>query len=98
MDLQLENKVIIVTGGSKGIGLGIVESLLRENAIPVIVTRNKKSVLEVLETFKAQGHNLFYALAELTDPLQCKNAVEAVVSKYGRIDGLVNNYRNSIFS
>ena len=91
MDLQLENKVIIVTGGSKGIGLGIVESLLRENAIPVIVTRNKKSVLEVLETFKAQGHNLFYALAELTDPLQCKNAVEAVVSKYGRIDGLVNN-------
>ena len=44
-----------------------------------------------METFKAQGHNLFYALAELTDPLQCKNAVEAVVSKYGRIDGLVNN-------
>ncbi|WP_308993499.1 SDR family oxidoreductase [Mariniflexile litorale] len=91
MDLQLENKVIIVTGGSKGIGLGIVESLLREKAIPVIVTRNKNSVLEVLETFKTQGHDVFYALAELTDPVQCKKATEAVVSKYGRIDGLVNN-------
>ncbi|MDO7171638.1 SDR family oxidoreductase [Mariniflexile sp. AS56] len=91
MNLQLENKVIIVTGGSKGIGLGIVESLLRENAIPVIVTRNKESVVEVLETFKEQGHDVFYALAELTDPEQCKSAVAEVVSKYGRIDGLVNN-------
>ncbi|MBP0904000.1 SDR family oxidoreductase [Mariniflexile gromovii] len=91
MDLQLENKVIIVTGGSKGIGLGIVESLLRENAIPVIVTRNKESVIEVLETFNEQGHDVFYALAELTDAEQCKRAVDEVVAKYGRIDGLVNN-------
>jgi NAD(P)-dependent dehydrogenase (short-subunit alcohol dehydrogenase family) len=91
MDLQLKNKVIIVTGGSKGIGLGIVESLLREQAIPVIVTRNKESVLEILDTFKSQGHEVFYALAELTNPEQCKSAVEAVIAEYGRIDGLVNN-------
>lgn len=91
MDLNLKDKVIIVTGGSKGIGLGIVESLLREEAIPVIVTRNKASVDEVMVTFKEQGQEVFYALAELTDPEQCKNAVEAVIEKYGRIDGLVNN-------
>ena len=91
MDLKLKDKVIIVTGGSKGIGLGIVESLIREEATPVIVTRNKASVDEVVKTFKAQGLDIFYALAELTDPEQCKNAVQAVVDKYGRIDGLVNN-------
>ncbi|ALJ04692.1 short-chain dehydrogenase [Pseudalgibacter alginicilyticus] len=91
MDLQLQDKVVIVTGGSKGIGLGIVESLIRENAIPVIITRNKASVSEVVKEFKANGHEVFYALAELTDPEQCKNAVNAVVEKYGRIDGLVNN-------
>lgn len=91
MDLQLENKVIIVTGGSKGIGLGIVESLLRENALPVIITRNKESVADVIETFKAQGKDVFFTLAELTDADQCKSAVDEVISKYGRIDGLVNN-------
>lgn len=91
MDLKLKDKVIIVTGGSKGIGLGIVESLIREEAIPVIVTRNKASVDEVVKTFKSQGLDIFYALAELTDPEQCKNAVQAVVDKYGKIDGLVNN-------
>ncbi|KAA5821888.1 SDR family oxidoreductase [Algibacter amylolyticus] len=91
MDLNLKDKVIIVTGGSKGIGLGIVESLIREEAIPVIITRNKASVDEVIEVFKTQGTNITYALAELTDPEQCKNAVQSVVDKHGRIDGLVNN-------
>lgn len=91
MDLKLKDKVIIVTGGSKGIGLGIVESLLREEAKPVIVTRNKASVEGLLEDFKKQGHDVFYAIAELSDPEQCKSAVDAVLEKYGRIDGLVNN-------
>lgn len=91
MNLNLKDKVIVVTGGSKGIGLGIVESLIKEEAIPVIVTRNKESVEEVIETFKAQGIELFYTLAELTDPEHCKNAIQEVVDKYGRIDGLVNN-------
>lgn len=91
MDLQLQQKVIIVTGGSKGIGLGIVESLINENAIPVIVGRNKESVLKVVERFEKEGKEVFYALAELSDPQQCKAAVTAVIEKYGRIDGLVNN-------
>ncbi|MFB9056343.1 SDR family oxidoreductase [Mariniflexile ostreae] len=91
MDLQLQNKVIIVTGGSKGIGLGVVESLLKEDAIPVIVTRNEASVLKVVEALKKKGKDVFYTLAELTDPEQCENAVKSVIDKYGRIDGLVNN-------
>jgi NAD(P)-dependent dehydrogenase (short-subunit alcohol dehydrogenase family) len=91
MDLQLKNKVIIVTGGSKGIGLGIVESLIREEAIPVIVSRNKESVLEVANRFEDKGVEVFYAFAELTKPEECKAAVTSVIEKYGRIDGLVNN-------
>jgi NAD(P)-dependent dehydrogenase (short-subunit alcohol dehydrogenase family) len=91
MDLNLKNKVIIVTGGSKGVGLGIVESLVKEGALPVIVTRNKESVLDILSRFKEQGVVLFYALAELTSNKQCKAAVESVIEKYGKIDGLVNN-------
>jgi len=91
MDLHLKDKVIIVTGGSKGIGLGITNSLIREGAIPVIVSRNKKSVQEVVQKLKAEGAEVSYAIAELSDPEQCKNAVKTVVDRYGRIDGVVNN-------
>lgn len=91
MDLKLKGKVIIVTGGSKGIGEGIVKTLIEEKALPVIIGRNKKSILEVVDTYKKQGHEVFYAFAELTEPEQCKSAVAAVIEKYRKIDGLVNN-------
>ncbi|WP_139955831.1 L-fucose dehydrogenase [Flavicella sediminum] len=91
MNLELQDKVIIITGGSKGVGLGIVESLLEEGAIPVIITRNKESVEEVLKEHENKGNEVFSAIAELTDPKQCEDAIKAVVEKYGRIDGLVNN-------
>ena len=88
MDLNLKDKVIIVTGGSKGIGYGITKSLSKEGAIPVIISRNKESVLKVI---KDEGGEIFYAIAELTDPDQCKSAVDRVIEKFGRIDGVVNN-------
>lgn len=91
MDLNLKDKVIIVTGGSKGIGLGIVQTLVNEQAIPFIVSRNEASILEVIDTYKKEGIELHYAIAELTDNEQCKAAVDAVIKTYGRIDGLVNN-------
>ena len=91
MDLNLKNKVIIVTGGSKGIGLGITEALLKEGAIPAIISRNKQSIEEVVESAKNKGQKIFSAIAELTDPEQCKNAVNSVFEEFGRIDGVVNN-------
>jgi len=91
LDLNLKDKVIIVTGGSKGIGLGITQSLLKEGAIPVIVSRNKESAEHVIKEIEANGGQSFVVIAELSDPEQCKNAVDSVVKKFGRIDGVVNN-------
>ncbi len=91
MDLNLKNKVVIVTGGSKGIGLGITEALLKEGAIPVIISRNRASVEDVINKILSEGKEAHYAIAELTDPQQCKRAVEIAIEKYGRIDGVVNN-------
>jgi NAD(P)-dependent dehydrogenase (short-subunit alcohol dehydrogenase family) len=88
MDLQLTDKVIIVTGGAKGIGEGIVEVLAAEGAIPVIVGRNEQDNQAMLAKIANKG---FQVVAELTKPEENKKAVEAVVKKYGRIDGLVNN-------
>ena len=91
MDLRLQDKIIIVSGGSKGIGLGIVKILIEEGAIPVIIGRNRESVLKVIDDFKEKGESIFYAFAELTNPDDCKNAIDKIVQKFGKIDGLVNN-------
>ncbi|MBE7177126.1 MAG: SDR family oxidoreductase [Mucilaginibacter polytrichastri] len=91
MDLHLEGKVIIVTGGAKGIGEGIVRSLAAEKAIPVIVGRSEADNLKVVNALAAEGRESFQVVAELTEPDACKSAVDQVITKYGRIDGLVNN-------
>jgi L-fucose dehydrogenase len=91
MDLQLKNKVVIVTGGAKGIGEGIVRLLANEGAIPVIIGRKEADNLKVADDLKAQGFEVFQVAAELTDPAECQKAVDAVIAKYGRIEGLINN-------
>src|SRR4051812_21217871 len=91
MDLQLKNKVVIVTGGAKGIGEGIVRLLANEGAIPVIIGRKEEDNLKVADDLKAQGFEAFQVVAELTNPNDCEKAVDAVIAKYGRIEGLINN-------
>lgn len=91
MDLKLKDKVIVVTGGSKGIGNGICKVLVQEGAIPVIIGRNEQDVIKAVNTIKDNGGQAFYALAELTDQVACKNAMDSVIKEFGRIDGLVNN-------
>ena len=91
MNLELKDKVIIVTGGAKGIGKGIVLALAQEGAIPVIVGRKESDnvlLLQELEAFGAKGYAI---AAELTKPEACKSAVEEVMRVFGSIDGLVNN-------
>ena len=88
MNLNLDQKVIIVTGGAKGIGEGIVKVLENESAIPVIIGRNEDDNLKCLESIGNKG---FQVVAELTKPDECDKAVKQVVEKYERIDGLVNN-------
>jgi L-fucose dehydrogenase len=91
MDLGLTDKVIIVTGGAKGIGEGIVKVLAKEGAIPVIVGRSEKDNLKVVHAVQAAGGKVFQVVSELTEPEACEKAVKSVVEKFGRIEGLVNN-------
>ena len=87
MDLDLKDKIIIVTGGAKGIGAGITKALAAEGAIPVVVGRDAKDNDAIIKEIGAG----FGITAELTHPEECENAVKATIEKFGRIDGLVNN-------
>jgi NAD(P)-dependent dehydrogenase (short-subunit alcohol dehydrogenase family) len=91
MELGLHNKVIIVTGGAKGIGEGIAHVLAREGAIPVIIGRDKADNERTVQQITAAGGQAFQVVAELTREADCKNAVAAAIQQFGRIEGLVNN-------
>jgi len=87
MNLNLKDKVIIVTGGAKGIGAGITKALAAEGAIPVVVGRDANDN----DTIIKEVGSGFGITAELTHPEACENAIKATLEKFGRIDGLVNN-------
>ena len=89
MNLELKNKVIIVTGGAKGIGEGIVRVLANEDAIPVIIGRNESDNLKTVTAI--DGKKILQVVAELSNPEECKKAVQEIISQTGRIDGIVNN-------
>ncbi|MDH4089745.1 MAG: SDR family oxidoreductase [Cyclobacteriaceae bacterium] len=91
MDLLLKDKVIIVTGGAKGIGEGIVKVLAGEGAIPVIVGRSEADNKKVVAEVEASGGQAYQVVAELTIPEHSEKAVNDVLSKFGHIHGLVNN-------
>lgn len=91
MNLNLTNKVVIVTGGAKGIGEGISKTLAKEGAISVIVGRNQEDNEKTLHDIQSSGGQGFSIEAELTKPAECKKAVDQTLNQFGKIDGLVNN-------
>ena len=87
MDLQLENKVVLVTGGAKGIGASIVRTVAAEAAIPVIVDRDA----EASKNLHAEVPTSHVIIADLSSSANCQNAIDSTVEKFGRLDALVNN-------
>jgi L-fucose dehydrogenase len=91
MDLGLKNRIIVVTGGAKGIGEGIVRVLAHEGAIPVIIGRNETDNQKFVAELEKDGLRSFQIVAELTNPKDSEKAIKEVIKEFGQIDGLVNN-------
>ena len=91
MDLELKDKVVIVTGGSKGIGAAIVRACATEGAVPVIVGRDAGAGAEVQREVQNTGARCGLITVELGTAESCAQSVEKTVKEFGRLDGLVNN-------
>jgi NAD(P)-dependent dehydrogenase (short-subunit alcohol dehydrogenase family) len=87
VDLQIKDKVVVVTGGAKGIGAAIVRALSAEGAIPVIVDRDVEAGNQIhLEIPRSQ-----LIIADLLPTESCYAAIQKTIEKHGRLDALVNN-------
>jgi L-fucose dehydrogenase len=91
MNLDLHDKVILVTGGARGIGGAVSRLLGIEGAIPVIIDHDAASSESLVQTLVGAGGQACAVEAELTNTDECRKAVEAATARFGRIDGLVNN-------
>jgi NAD(P)-dependent dehydrogenase (short-subunit alcohol dehydrogenase family) len=91
MDLQLKNKVVLITGGSKGIGLACARTFAAEGARVAIAARNIEQLNMAASQLKSEGIDAFVVSADLMDPAQAAKMVAAVVAKLGPIDVLVNS-------
>ena len=91
MDLHLEGKVVILTGGFKGIGKGIALRLAKEGAIVAVINRDDGAAEQFDAEMKAITDNYRTYLMDLNDTDDIAPIVEDVVKTYGHIDGLVNN-------
>ena len=90
MDLELREKIFIVTGGGAGIGGAITLALAREGAIPAVFGRSA-----LLPEFEKNLRSLqpkarFFQL-DLADETACKSAIDATLEEFGALHGLVNN-------
>lgn len=91
MDWHLTDKVIIVTGGAKGIGEAISRVLAGEKARVMIAGRNAADNEAAVQALSQAGGQVSSIVAELADVEQCKAVIEETLRQFGRIDGLVNN-------
>lgn len=89
MNWDLRNKVALVTGGTKGIGLSIVEELLSLGAIVYVIARNGSELNSKLEIWANKGYQAHGIIADLTEFGSYDNIIESI--NVNRIDILINN-------
>lgn len=89
--MRLENKVAIVTGGGKGIGLHYAQGLAREGAAVVLAEIDGDSAERAAAQLRATGARALDVPTDVSDEASVKAMVQRVVGVYGRVDVLVNN-------
>jgi len=87
VDLRIKDRIVLVTGGAKGIGAAIVRTLATEGAIPVIVDRDAEAVHQLRSGLEKAE----VVVAELSAPEASYSAIQHTIQRFGRLDALVNN-------
>jgi L-fucose dehydrogenase len=91
MNLNLENKVVLITGGAKGIGAAITRAVAQERAVPVIADRDAAAGKDLAAALAGEGLTAHFIEVDLCSAANCQAAVERTLALAKGLDALVNN-------
>ena len=89
--MTLRNKIVIVTGGNRGIGRAISLAFAQEGAKVIIAARNETKAREVMDDIKKQGSECLFVRTDVSQSEEVDNLVKATLDEFKRIDILVSN-------
>jgi len=91
MDLQLKDKVVMVTGGAKGIGAAVVRTCAQEGAMIIVIDRDAPACQQLRDELSAQGLQISFIAMDLSPAANCEAIVHEAIKTFHHIDALVNN-------
>jgi NAD(P)-dependent dehydrogenase (short-subunit alcohol dehydrogenase family) len=91
MDLHLNGKVVLITGGTDGLGAALANRLVEEGAQVAVCGRDSDRLAATEQRLRDAGGDALVVQADVTRPADLEGFVDAAVARWGRLDGLVNN-------
>ena len=91
MDLHLKDKVVLITGGTDGLGAALADRLVEEGARVAVCGRDPGRLAATEQRLGDAGGDVLAVRADVTQPADLQRFVDAAVGRWGRLDGLVNN-------
>lgn len=88
---RLDDKVVIVTGASSGLGVAFARACAEAGADVVLAARRVERLQQTAEQVRATGRRALTVAIDVVDPQQCQAMVDAAMTEFGRVDVLVNN-------
>ena len=89
--MKTKGKVILITGGGKGIGRECAKLLAQYDNSIIITGRSENALKETEQYIKRQGYQASYSVGDVTNPQDCERVVSSVIDEFGRLDILINN-------
>ena len=94
---SLENRIVLITGASSGIGLAAARMFAEEGATVVLAARNQERLSEVEKEFKSKGYRFLVKQCDVRKSKEVDSLVQGAVSQFGKIDILVNNAGTALY-
>jgi NAD(P)-dependent dehydrogenase (short-subunit alcohol dehydrogenase family) len=91
VDLELQGKVVLITGGTDGLGLALAQRLIAEGASVAVCGRNEERILAAEGTLAAHGGDVLAVRADVERADEIERFVDGAVARWGKIDGIVHN-------
>ena len=94
---NLENRIVLITGASSGIGLASARMFADEGATVVLVARNQERLLKIAEEFHSKGYEFLAKQCDVRNRLEVDSLVQELISQFGTIDILVNSAGTALY-